>query len=655
MHRGDAADDGLVTNRLQPLAAARFRPTLAALLALAISAAFLLAVVAPRAGAAVRTIGGVKYGVQWETTTPFVQPATPLSYESGPVLHSTAPYALFWDPKTTSGGYQTFTQDYLQGVGHESGNLKSVYDVVSQFHDSSGKAAYSTTFRGAFTDTDAFPVTGNCSEPSPCLTDSQIRTELAKYITASGLPTGINPSGGPTPVYFVFTPAGTTVCLDGSGLSGHCSKPGAGEPLCSYHSFTTVSGATVVYAVEPLTPRSGCQDGTGTIKEPNELLAEELNVRGADVIPNDIAAEQVAMATDPLLTGWHDSSGEQDEAPDKCRNEFGHGRLEGLLVGNPPSNQEDDELHWYINDEFNQAALYEGFPAEPCLNEVIEEPQFTSPNPVRSGDSVTFNATSSYIDLGVAKYNWSFGDGAKTEVNCEGRVPTDGFTPAECTGGAGTGNPNPVASAVHQYTYGGTYDVTLTVVDGGGNTASVTHTITVSGPAPPSQESSKEASSTSATQTQTSTSAAQGTSASGSKPLSLGGSTAPTTSPVATQSVASRSLSSALSQGLVIRYSVSQRAAGRFEVLLASSLARKLGLHGPAALGLAKGTAPQTVIGKAILATSKGGSSTYKLKLAKTTVARLRKLHQVSLMVRMVVRSSAGAAPTTVLDTVTLH
>jgi PKD domain len=646
-----AADDGVVTNRLQPLTTARSRPTLAGLLALAIGAALVLALAAPGAGAAVRTIGGVEYGVQWESTTPFVQPTTPLSYEGGPVLHSTAPYALFWDPKTTSGGYQAFAQDYLQGVGEESGNLESVYDVVSQFHDSSGKAAYSTTFRSAFTDTDAFPVTGNCSEPSPCLTDSQIRTELAKYITANGLPTGVNPSGGPTPVYFVFTPAGTTVCLDGSGLSGHCSKSGAGEPLCSYHSFTTVGGATVIYAVEPLTPRTGCQDGTGTLEEPNEQLAVELHVPHADVIPNDIAAEQVAMATDPLLTGWHDSSGEQDEAPDKCRNEFGHGRLEGLLVSN--YNQEDNGLPWYINDEFNQAALYEGFPAEPCLNEVIEEPQFTSPNPVRSGDPVTFNATSSYIDLGVAKYDWSFGDGAKTEVNCEGRVPTDGFTPAECTGSSGTGNPNPVASAVHQYTYGGDYDVTLTVVDGGGNTASVTHAITVSGPAAPSQESSKEASSTSTGQT--SASAAQGASPSGSKAPGAGGSSAPTTSPVATQSVTSRSLSGALSRGLVIHYSVNERVAGRFEVLLASSIARRLGLHGPQATGLAKGMAPQTVIGKAILVTTKGGSSSYKLKLSKATAARLRKLHKLSLTIRMVVRNSVGTAPTTVLDTVTLR
>jgi hypothetical protein len=649
MHGLDGADDGFVTTWLPLPTTVLARPRFARLLVLALATVLIAAIRPSLAGAAVRTVNTVKYGVQPESLAAAAEPVTPLSDEGGPVLHGTAPYALFWDPKTTSGGYQYFAQQYIEGYGAESGVLDNVFDVASQYHDASGKAAYSTTFRGAYTDTDPFPVTGNCSEPEPsrCLSDAQIRTELAKYITANELPVGVNPTGGPTPVYFVFTPSGRTVCLEGSGSSGHCSKEGAGEPLCSYHSFTTVGGSTVVYAVEPLNPRTGCQDGTGTIKRPNGIPAEERNVPDVDVTINDIAAEQVAMATDPLLTGWHDSGGEEDEAPDKCRNQFGHGRVEGLLNGE--LNQTIAGSPYYVNDEFNQAALYEGYPAEPCLNEVIEEPEFTPPNPSPSSDPVTFNATSSYVDLGVVKYNWTFGDGTGAEVNCEGRVPTDGFIPAECTGSSGTGNPNPVASVVHHhYTYGGTYDVTLTLTDDGGNVASSTHSITVSGPAPPAPSS--EGGSTS----NQSSSSAQGSSTSAQQAGTSGSGSPTPGKPTATQAVVSHSLSSVLKGGLVIRYSVNEQVAGRFEVLLASSVARKIGLHGASATGLAKGTAPQTIIAKAILVTTKGGHSTYKIKLSKSTAARLRKLAKVSLMIRLVVHNAASPGVTTVLNTVNL-
>ena len=82
--------------------------------------------------------------------------------------------------------------------------------------------------------------------------------------------------------------------------------------------------------------------------------------------------------------------------------------------------------------------------------------------------------------------------------------------------------------------------------------------------------------------------------------------------------------------------------------------ARKLGIHGSAATGLAKGTAPQTIIAKAILVTTKGGHSTYRIKLSKATSARLRKLAKVSLMIRLVVHNATSPAVTTVLNTVNL-
>jgi PKD domain len=603
--------------------------------------------------AAVVTVKGVQYGVQAESTALPVTPTTPIADQGGPVLHASAPYAIFWDPHTTMGGYAGIAQHFLESLSDESGALTNGFDVASQYADAGGKAAYQSTFRGAYTDTDPFPSTGNCSEAgSPCLTDAQIRAELAKAIESLGLPTGVNPEGGPTPTYFIFTPSAATVCLEGSGESGHCSDKAATEPLCSYHSSMTVNSATVAYAVEPLAKRSGCQDGTGTVEEPNAFLYGGLHAPGVNVLLNDVATQQIAMATDPLLNGWRQAGSPGAEVTDPCRNEF------SPSTGTPPelSNGSIGGTTYYLNDVYNQAALKEGYPATPCLNTVTNEPKFTATSPVRSGDVVTFNTTSSYIDLGVASYHWSFGDGTGTEANCENRIPTNGFEPRECTGTSGTNITNPVASTQHVYQYGGTYTVTLSVVDGGGNAASVSHNVTVSGPTAPatSQGGSSTSSSSGSSAPAGTTAGTSQTSGAGTTPAA-GGSPSSATPIVATAKVASRSLATALRRGLAVNYTVDRQVAGRFEVLLATSLAHRVGLHGPAATALAAGTPGQVVIAKAVLVTAKGGHGTYRIIFSKTTAARLRKLHHVSLTVRMVVHSATSAGATTVVSNASLH
>jgi PKD repeat protein len=635
---------------------------------------------AQSASAVITSVGGTQFGVQPETETQLSEISEPLSYGNGPVVHKSASYALYWDhrPGEITGEWQRLISGFLLGAGSDSGGLANNFSVLTQYHDTSGaKAANEQTFRGAYTATDAFPASGNCSEGAPCLTDAQIRTELSKSISALGLPTGLNPSSGPTPIYYVFTPPGVTVCLEGSGARGHCSSPTSEHPLCSYHSFIPAGGqvsSTVLYAVLPWTAGnygtgaspevsgSGCQDGTGVIQEPNQIGLGGEGAYGAglaDLIVNNLAGEAASTITNPLFTAWHDSGVDQNEVVDKCRNDF----LGGELLEPPGSavdphtkagrahNQTLGGVSYYLNDVFDQAAVFAPYPGVPCINGVSILPQFTATNSIRSGDVATFNTTQSNITLGVQKYTWTFGDGTGTEANCENRVPTNGFAPQECTGSSGTNSTNPVASTEHVYTYGGTYSVTLTISDYGGNTATVSHDITVSGPAPPAPEPPAPTPGTSSSGT-----SSPGAGSSADTKKTAGTTTPPAThpAPVATQAVASHSLSSVLKSGLVIRYSVSEQVAGRFEVLLASSIARKLGIHGTAATGLARGTAPQTIIAKAILVTTKGGHSTYRLKLSKTVAARLRKLPKVSLTIRLVVHNAASPAATTVLNTVTL-
>ena len=73
----------------------------------------------------------------------------------------------------------------------------------------------------------------------------------------------------------------------------------------------------------------------------------------------------------------------------------------------------------------------------------------------------------------------------------------------------------------------------------------------------------------------------------------------------------------------MVRYSVNEQVAGHFEVLLSRSLARRLGITGPPAVGLPAGSPPQLVIAKAFIVTTKGGRSTVKIQFSKRTAQRL--------------------------------
>jgi hypothetical protein len=402
-------------------------------------------------------------------------------------------------------------------------------------------------------------------------------------------------------------------------------------------------------------------------QEPNQLHGRTpdggFDTGLADLIVNQIAVEQQNTVTNPLLDAWQDPAGH--ELTDECRNFFvptngGSSTASPTTRAGSLSNQTLAGANYYVNAAFNLAALHLPSPSVRCLGAAALVPAFTAPNPVNAGEIVGFDGMESNITLNSAEtfpsgaltyptFTWDFGDGSPTVT---------GFAP----GAASLNSPDAApceapwlspcaASTFHSYQYGGTYTVTLTAKDVAGNTGSVTRTVTVAGPSPPTPASpAAGGGSSGSTSSGSSTSTAPGSSPS----TTAGhGSTPPPAKVAATQAVGSHSLASVLRSGLVIRYSVSGQATGRFEVLLASSTAKRIGLKGAAATGLAPGTAPQIVIAKAILVTTKAGHSSYRIKLSKATAAKLRRLHKVTLMIRMVVHN-ANPAPTTVLSTVTL-
>ncbi len=663
----------------------------------------------------------------------FAAPETFANGAGNPVLHKTETFAIYWDPADRyHGDWQQLIDEFLHNVGSDSGTLENVFAVDAQYTDKSNAPAYyRSTYRAAYTDTEKYPTAG-CVDPEPlkeykpyktkaitCLTDQQIREHLQTFVSQHNLPKGMRS------IFYLLTPPGVTVCLDGAAT--HCSDyeessvEGYENSFCSYHAAinpgetTTGDGNTILYAAVPWTagglgdgqfnnadqrPAYDCQDGgfdptsnpiekkekakEVTEKEEEEFAkktkAEQLLIlearlregpheeepnqgecpsidgycdRGlADLIIGQIASEQQNIVTNPLLNAWSDAS--NHELTDECRNFFETGMLEGGVSAGEKSfagtlsNEPIGGGKYYLNTAFNLAGLRLSYPGHGCLGAVSLAPEFTAPNTVKSGETVGFDGMESDIDLNAgvryssagepeptyATYAWNFGDGSP-EVS--------GFAPGAPACEAPWLSPC-AASEFHAYTYGGTYEVKLTVTDVGGNIATISHFITVEGPPPPPP----------VVVPGPGTPGGSGPGGAGSGSGTPGVVTVP--NPVAVASVVSHSLKSVLRKGLVVRYSVNEQVAGRFEVLLDRATARRLKISGPPATNLAAGSPPEVVIAKAILVTTKGGRSSVHIKFSKRTAARLAHAHKVNLVLRLVVRNASPTSPasTTVISSFTL-
>ncbi len=783
-HRRPAADDGLVTSHTRSLpdddlcqasirrsALARRLPGWLAYIA-SIFAVTLLAV-APASALVQKVPAGagseVTVGLQPRSMSLLdgvgAGPESFANPTGSPVLPANKTYAIYWDPTYHyHNDWEEVVDKFFQNMGAASGSLASVFAVDSQYTDAANQhAAYASTFMGAYTDTDLYPTTGNCTDPHKlegesypkkepdaitCLTSAQIEAELKLFISDHKLPTGMGT------VFYLLTPPGVTACLDEGGPKGHCSDfAGTAAEIekdeeekiatpesyknsfCSYHADVNPGDpanggpSTILYAaipwiaggfgdghLAPVDRTTGyeCQDGgfnptskpieekekikPHTKKEEEEFEkesvqerrereeAEELELEKpheqepnqvacpspdgycdtglADLIVSQIGVEQQNIVTNPLLDAWQDSGGK--EATDECRDFFATGGSVGSVTASPEtfagtlSNQTLAGGDYYLNDAFNLAALKLPYPGIPCLSGIRLEPKFTAPNPANSGEIVGFDGMESDITLDegtaytgttptetYATYKWNFGDGSP-EVT--------GFAPGAPTQNSPEISPCPTwltpcaASEFHSYQYGGTYNVTLTVKDTGGNIASVTEPITVDGPPPPSPEPGPAPT--------PSVSPGSG-SVTGGASTSTPGSTSPATkpqlpAPVAAQAVTSSSLVKTIKKGLVVKYQVNEQVTGTFNVLLPASIAKRIGLHLPLAIGLPAGTPPQEIVGKALLITTKGGHGTIKIEFGKVTGARLRKLGKISLMLQLNLRNASGGTAT-VLSKITLH
>jgi hypothetical protein len=627
-----------------------------------------------------------------------------------PVMHSVDSYVIYWDPSGDlyHGEWQALIDRYMSDLsGASETGANDVFSVDTQYTDRTGNAAGGSRFLGAYTDTNAYPAAGCTDEylamppEVTCVDDAQIREQLHTFIKQHGLQTGMGT------IFFLLTPPGVGVCVDEGPSATHCSQDNEAVTaggFCSYHSYyPDPQYGTVLYAAIPWTAGDSgglfggtagiaCQDGGwnvnaekgGPLKQQNvPQEPNQLSERGpdglwdeglADLTIGQIASEQQNTITDPLLDAWQDKetkSGEEIgyEDTDECRNFFletsegSASKKEYTEAGNL-ANQSLFSGGYYLNDAFNLAAQKLSYPGVPCLPGIKLIPAFTEPPTVNTGEIIGFDGMESDITLNVGEkfsasgeekltyptYTWNFGDGSP-EVS--------GYAP-----GGPTGNPptqlceepwqSPcAASTFHSYQYGGTYQVTLTVKDVAGNTASTERPVTVVGTPPPNTgggSGSGSGSSGSGGVSPAASSGATGTSHTGAAAATL-------PAPIATAAAVSSSLKQVARSGLVVRYSVNEQVAGHFEVLLSAALAHRLGISGRTASGLPAGSPKSLVIGQALLVTTKGGRSSVRIKFSKSTAKHLRRAGKVTLTLRLTARNASSQSPlfTTVMSTVVLH
>lgn len=395
--------------------------------------------------------------------------SAPLQYHKGPVVHSSDTYAIYWDPlELYNSQWQRMIDEYFRNVGTASGGHGNTFALNAQYGETGystapgasasakeAHAANQSTFRGGYTDTNPYPPVGeDCTEQAQivCLTDQEIKAELQKVIKSGSLPgsTGTVPGAKSTPVYYLLTPPGVTVCAgvaspstcsNSTGLEHEAAEIGekkvlhhAETGICGYHSTINPGGATpVVYAVQPwIAGAAGlfiesasplktsdtsadvlaCQDNQ-ILQEPNQL--SELNPFAAygsglaDVIIGDLAHEQSNIVVNPLLNGWYQNAPTEErgfpEQGDMCQWNFGLTQASSAIPETHAGSAKSEEIgggNYYLHWAFNSSGYITGKAGTGCWQGVDLDPHITAPTPVNVGDVITLNAGESGITLAAA-------------------------------------------------------------------------------------------------------------------------------------------------------------------------------------------------------------------------------------------------------------
>jgi hypothetical protein len=514
-----------------------------------------------------------------------VLPANGLCWQggtTGAVMHGNETFALTWDPNRSYwAGTRHYVEQFLRDVADGSGTLTSPYAVTTQYNDPGGRASNASLYGGGCIDfgnpggatcvfnhsvdnTQGNQYPGCPNGDISCirtLTDTDLQAQMKRTIAAMGLVGRVQP--GFTPLLVMLTPQQVEVCLD----SAHtlCSANGnSSAQFCSYHSWFTVpdgtpAGRRFAYVVQPWTAGTSCDD-------PNVQVNKDEAIDAGSRLVSPLSQGQIAAIVNPWLSGWSAQNGSEINDNLGCRPSKGDAAIVGTSSQNPYS----------LQREFSNAGVLENEPNAPwCALGVRLSPSFVVPSPIDQGDLVAFDGsvTDSSLMVPGANYAWSFGDG-KTDVG---------------------------PSVVHSYAKGGTYSVTLTVTDRGGNTAKLSQPIVVLGPTgqpvPPQPP--------------------------------------PPPAFRVRMQIMPQSMRAMLRSGVAVSLSSNQAADGIATLSISRSAARR------AHIASARGSS--VVIGRGTVSGVKSGSMKLRFGLSRATAAKLKRLGHVTLTVRLSLVGADGS------------
>jgi hypothetical protein len=393
-----------------------------------------------------------------------------LSYNGGPLLLTHKTHIVYWQPPgfEYQAGYKELLEQYLGDVASDSGRVTNPYAVATQYKNGANQAIeYKQAFAGALpVDTNPYPErTEKCAltsrepgvvpVPTVCLTETQERQQLEKFLAAQGAsaPKGFENA------YFLVLPRGVQTCFDsfencgpyGKGKEKNEKGEVIGEPFyCAYHQAVT---GPYIWANMPDGADAKCNLNGGQLPNGN----------GADALINTLSHEQIEMITDPnpepKAKGWFDTSN-GEEIGDQCNNLFNE--LPGPPIealGQSVNGRYDTIVNHHpyaIQTEWGNASTG----CEMTFGAVPPTASFTLPATARALNNVEVNAGGSRSNDGggyIIRNNWEFGEGPPVTVT--GDTPA-GTVPVAVNAAR--------ATETHNYAKAGTYPVTLKVRDDAG-------------------------------------------------------------------------------------------------------------------------------------------------------------------------------------------
>jgi PKD domain len=323
-----------------------------------------------------------------------------MDYNGGPIMPSNTDYMLMWSPGGLGAYPAGFTfgiARYFSDLQHDSGGNQNVDSTQPQYNDLTGAVAkYDVRFGGVLLDTDPYPPTecpvggtGVTGVVTACLTDPQIQTEIANFVTRHHLPTDLSHE------YFLLTPPHVESCFTNDPTTGFggCSA-GESQDLayCAYHQ-NTATPTMVIYANMPFDANNPyCQDGN----YPNGLISDgEIN--------GGLAHEHNESVTDPLPNdAWTNGAGadQGEEDADQCVGEMGT-PLGTAPDGSPYNQVINGHFYWYQEIWSNYT------------HQCVQRVTLPRPLPVAretvtagSGTNMTFDASRSFVPGGAADFSW---------------------------------------------------------------------------------------------------------------------------------------------------------------------------------------------------------------------------------------------------------